>query len=79
VRELRMIGKALASTKHPILVHIIRCGNAIWPVRYAMRFDDFSNPVPLDEMKKRLDVLAGQGTSLSRSAGRAVMHPEWTK
>src|ERR1700726_1363155 len=41
LRELRMIGKALVSTKHPILVHIIpnrRCNLAC---TYCNEFDDF--------------------------------------
>src|SRR5256885_6033334 len=76
-RELRMIGKALVSTKHPILVHIIpnrRCNLAC---TYCNEFDDFSKPVPLDEVKKRLDILAGMGTSIiTISGGEPLMHPE---
>jgi MoaA/NifB/PqqE/SkfB family radical SAM enzyme len=76
-RELRMIGKALVSTKHPILVHIIpnrRCNLAC---TYCNEFDDFSNPVPLDEMKRRLDMLAEMGTSIiTISGGEPLMHPE---
>src|ERR1700731_5012543 len=77
LRELKMIGKALASTKPPILVHIIpnrRCNLAC---TYCNEFDDFSKPVPLEEMKKRLDILAGMGTSIiTISGGEALMHPE---
>jgi MoaA/NifB/PqqE/SkfB family radical SAM enzyme len=77
LRELRMIGKALVSTKHPILVHIIpnrRCNLAC---TYCNEFDDFSKPVPLEEMKKRLDILAGMGTSIiTISGGEPLMHPE---
>src|SRR5256884_2736181 len=77
VRELKMIGKALVSTKHPILVHIIpnrRCNLAC---TYCNEFDDFSKPVPLPEMKKRLDILAGMGTSIiTISGGEPLMHPE---
>src|SRR5258706_11574621 len=77
LRELRMIGKALASTKHPILVHIIpnrRCNLAC---TYCNEFDDFSKPVPLGEMKSRLDILAGMGTSIiTISGGEPLMHPE---
>ncbi len=53
LRELRMIAKALVSTKHPILVHVIpnrRCNLAC---TYCNEFDDFSKPVPLEEMKSR--------------------------
>jgi MoaA/NifB/PqqE/SkfB family radical SAM enzyme len=77
LRELRMIGKALVSTKHPILVHIIpnrRCNLAC---TYCNEFDDFSKPVPLDEVKKRLDILASMGTSIiTISGGEPLMHPE---
>src|SRR4029077_11008396 len=77
LRELRMIGKALVSTKHPILVHIIpnrRCNLAC---TYCNEFDDFSKPVPLEEMKSRLDILAGMGTSIiTISGGEPLMHPD---
>jgi MoaA/NifB/PqqE/SkfB family radical SAM enzyme len=77
LREWRMIGKALVSTKHPVLVHIIpnrRCNLAC---TYCNEFDDFSKPVPLGEMKRRLDALAGMGTSIiTISGGEPLMHPE---
>jgi len=77
LRELRMIGKALISTKHPILVHIIpnrRCNLAC---TYCNEFDDFSKPVPLAEMKRRLDTLADMGTSIiTISGGEPLMHPD---
>jgi MoaA/NifB/PqqE/SkfB family radical SAM enzyme len=77
LRELRMIGKALISTKHPILVHIIpnrRCNLAC---TYCNEFDDVSKPVPLEEMKRRLDRLAGMGTSvITISGGEPLMHPD---
>src|SRR5260370_37732670 len=72
-----MIAKALVSTKHPILVHVIpnrRCNLAC---TYCNEFDDFSKPVPLEEMKSRLDILAGMGTSvITISGGEPLMHPE---
>src|SRR5260370_3095917 len=77
LRELRMLGKAVVSTKHPILVHIIpnrRCNLAC---TYCNEFDDFSKPVPLEEMKSRLDILGGMGTSIiTISGGEPLMHPE---
>jgi MoaA/NifB/PqqE/SkfB family radical SAM enzyme len=76
-RELRMIGKALASTKHPILVHIIPMRQCNLACTYCNEFDDFSKPVPLEEMKKRLDTLADMGTSIiTISGGEPLMHPE---
>jgi len=43
--------------------------------RTATNFDDFSKPVPLEEMKKRLDILlADMGTSiLTISGGEPLM------
>src|SRR5260221_5510296 len=77
LRELRMIGKALVSTKHPILVHIIpnrRCNLAC---TYCNEFDDFSKPVPPAEMKAPLDILACMGTStITISCCQPLMHPE---
>jgi len=52
-RELRMIVKALISTKHPILVHIIPIRRCNLACTYCNEFDDVSTPVPLDEMKQR--------------------------
>jgi MoaA/NifB/PqqE/SkfB family radical SAM enzyme len=77
VRELRMIGKALASSKHPILVHIIPMRRCNLACTYCNEFDDVSNPVPLAEMKTRLDLLADMGTSIiTISGGEPLMHPE---
>jgi MoaA/NifB/PqqE/SkfB family radical SAM enzyme len=77
VRELRAIAKALVSTKHPFLVHIIPMRQCNLACAYCNEFDDFSKPVPLEEMKKRLDLLADMGTSiLTISGGEPLMHPE---
>src|SRR5437016_7762526 len=75
-RELKMIGKALVSTKHPILVHIIPMRQCNLACAYCNEFDDFSRPVPLEEMKKRLDILADMGTSIiTISGGEPLLHP----
>src|SRR5258708_15300270 len=76
-RELKMIGRALVSTKHPILVHIIPMRQCNLACTYCNEFDDFSKPVPLEEMKKRLDALAEMGTSIiTISGGEPLMHPD---
>jgi MoaA/NifB/PqqE/SkfB family radical SAM enzyme len=77
VRELKMIAKALASTKHPILVHIIPTRRCNLDCGYCNEYDNVSKPVPLEEMKKRLDILADMGTSIiTISGGEPLMHPE---
>src|SRR5436853_5498153 len=76
-RELRMIGKALLSTKHPFLVHIIPMRRCNLDCGYCNEYDDVSKPVPLEEMKRRLDILADMGTSMiTISGGEPLMHPE---
>src|ERR1700740_3610471 len=76
-RELKMIGKALLSTKHPILVHIIPMRRCNLDCGYCNEYDNVSKPVPIEEMKKRLDILADMGTSIiTISGGEPLMHPE---
>src|SRR5258708_32858846 len=76
-RKLNMIAKALVSTKHPILVHIIPMRQCNLACTYCNEFDDFSKPVALEEMKRRLDALAEMGTSIiTISGGEPLMHPE---
>jgi MoaA/NifB/PqqE/SkfB family radical SAM enzyme len=75
--ELKMIGKALGSTRHPILVHIIPMRRCNLDCGYCNEYDDVSKPVPLQEMKDRLSILAGMGTSIiTISGGEPLMHPE---
>jgi MoaA/NifB/PqqE/SkfB family radical SAM enzyme len=77
LRELRMITKALLSTEHPVLVHIIPNRRCNLSCKYCNEFDDFSKPVPLETMKQRLDILADMGTSvITISGGEPLMHPE---
>ena len=76
-RELWMITKALVSENHPILVHIIPMRKCNLDCTYCNEFDDVSTPVPLPEMRKRLDILAGMGTSIiTISGGEPLLHPE---
>ena len=77
VREWRMIVKALMSTKHPILVHVIPMRQCNLACTYCNEFDDVSSPVPPEEMKRRLNTLADMGTSIiTISGGEPLMHPE---
>jgi MoaA/NifB/PqqE/SkfB family radical SAM enzyme len=76
-RELLMIGKALVSTKHPVLVHIIPMRRCNLACTYCNEFDDVSDPVPLGEMKRRLDLIADMGTTvITISGGEPLMHPD---
>jgi MoaA/NifB/PqqE/SkfB family radical SAM enzyme len=76
-RELWSIAKALASTKHPFLAHIIPMRRCNLDCTYCNEFYDKSKPVPLEEVKRRLDLLADMGTSIiTISGGEPLMHPD---
>ncbi|HYB60260.1 MAG TPA: radical SAM protein [Methylomirabilota bacterium] len=76
-RELRGVIWGLLSTRHPLLVHIIPIRRCNLACTYCNEFDDFSKPVPLDEMKRRLDLLAGMGSSVvTISGGEPLLHPD---
>jgi MoaA/NifB/PqqE/SkfB family radical SAM enzyme len=77
VRELRAIAKALISTQHPFLAHIIPIRRCNLACAYCNEYDDFSKPVPIQEMKKRLNILADMGASIiTISGGEPLLHPE---
>src|SRR6266446_9620362 len=76
-RELKMIGKALISTKHPVLVHIIPMRRCNLDCGYCNEYDQVSKPVPIEDMKRRMDYLAAMGTSIiTISGGKPLLHPE---
>jgi MoaA/NifB/PqqE/SkfB family radical SAM enzyme len=77
LRELRMISKALLSTRHPVLAHIIPIRRCNLSCAYCNEYDTFSKPLPLEIMFRRLDRLAGLGTSIiTISGGEPLLHPQ---
>ena len=71
-----MIAKGLLSTRHPVLAHIIPTRRCNLSCTYCNEFDDFSNPVPTDDMLRRIDRLADLGTSIiTISGGEPLLHP----
>jgi len=76
-RELKMIAKGLLSTDHPIQVHIIPMRRCNLSCAYCNEYDDFSDPVPLEEMYRRIGKLAALGTTLvTISGGETLLHPQ---
>ena len=72
-----MATRALASTDHPILAHIIPMRRCNLACTYCNEFDDVSQPVPTDEMFRRVDKLADLGTSIiTISGGEPLLHPD---
>ena len=77
LREIRMLTKGLVSTRHPLLVHIIPIRRCNLACTYCNEFDDFSKPVPTEEMFARIDRLGAMGTSIvTISGGEPLLHPE---
>src|SRR5438128_3175941 len=76
-REAAFISKALLSTNHVVLAHIIPMRRCNLACGYCNEYDHDSKPVPVELMKKRLDKLAELGTSVvTISGGEPMMHPE---
>ncbi len=77
LREWRMIAKGLLSKRHPVLAHLIPIRRCNLSCGYCNEFDDHSKPVPLEEMKRRIDRLASFGTTIiTLSGGEPLLHPE---
>ena len=77
VRELRMVARGMLSPRHPVLAHIIPMRRCNLSCTYCNEYDDFSPPVPTEEMHRRVDKLAALGTSIvTISGGEPLMHPE---
>src|SRR5579863_5803884 len=77
LRGARMMARAFASTDHPLLAHIIPIRRCNLACEYCNEYDDFSKPVPTEEMFRRVDKLAALGTSvITISGGEPLLHPE---
>ena len=77
VRGAKMAVRAFASTDHPLLAHIIPMRRCNLACTYCNEFDDFSKPVPIEEMYRRIDKLGALGTAVvTISGGEPLMHPE---
>jgi MoaA/NifB/PqqE/SkfB family radical SAM enzyme len=72
-----MIGRALASTDHPVMAHIIPMRQCNLACKYCNEYDKVSKPVPLETMKRRIDHLAKLGTNVvTISGGEPLLHPQ---
>jgi len=76
-RELRKLLWRLANPRLPVLAHIIPIRRCNLSCTYCNEFDEVSDPVPLAEMKKRIDKLADLGTAIcTLSGGEPLLHPD---
>jgi len=77
LRQARMVARAFQSKHHPILAHIIPMRRCNLSCTYCNEYDKVSSPVPLEEMTRRIDLLAKLGTGIiTISGGEPLLHPE---
>ena len=77
LRELASIASALLDTAHPYMAHIVPMRRCNLACTYCNEFDDVSDPVPIEEMERRIDELGRLGTSvITISGGEPLLHPE---
>ncbi len=71
-----MIARALASTAHPVLAHLVVTRRCNLACAYCNEYDHTSQPVPLEALESRVDHLASLGISvITLSGGEPLMHP----
>src|SRR6201997_5328894 len=76
-RELKIVGRALSSTGHPVMAQIVPMRFCNLSCAYCNEYDKVSEPVPLDEMLRRIDHLGRLGTSIiTISGGEPLTHPD---
>jgi len=76
-REFRFLARGVLSTDHPILAHLIPIRKCNLACGYCNEYDNYSPPVPLEDLFRRIDKLAELGTSaITLSGGEPLLHPE---
>src|SRR6202162_3866939 len=77
VHGLWQILKAVVSTDQPLLAHLIPIRRCNLACTYCNELDDFSKPVPTEEMFRRIDKLGALGTAVvTISGGEPLLHPD---
>jgi len=72
-----MIVKGVLSTDHPVQAQIIPMRRCNLSCTYCNEYDEISDPVPVEEMYRRIDKLAALGTTLIViSGGEPLLHPQ---
>jgi MoaA/NifB/PqqE/SkfB family radical SAM enzyme len=76
LRQARVVAKAMHSPRHPIVAHIVPIRRCNLACTYCNEYDDFSKPVPVGDMLRRIDRLVELGTTvITISGGEPLLHP----
>jgi MoaA/NifB/PqqE/SkfB family radical SAM enzyme len=77
LRQAHVVAKAMKSRRHPIVAHIVPIRRCNLACTYCNEFDNFSKPVPLANMLRRVERLAELGTTvITISGGEPLLHPD---
>src|ERR1700757_4833673 len=77
LREIGIVGHAVASTGHPVMAQIVPARFCNLSCGYCNEYDKVSKPVPLEEMYRRIDHLGRLGTAMiGISGGEPLTHPD---
>lgn len=77
LREVKMLLDGIRNTEHPVMAHMIPIRRCNLSCTYCNEYDDFSKPIPIEQLKARIDDLARLGTSIvTMSGGEPLLHPE---
>lgn len=77
VREARTLARAFQFPHQPIVAQIIPTRRCNLSCTYCNEYDRVSSPVPLAEMRRRIDRLAELGTGIiTLSGGEPLLHPD---
>jgi len=77
IRETRMFAKAMQSAHHPILAQVVPMRRCNLDCSYCNEYDKVSDPVPIEEMLRRIDKLGELGAGIiTLSGGEPALHPE---
>jgi hypothetical protein len=72
-----MFARAMHSPDHPIVAQVVPIRRCNLACTYCNEFDAISQPVPLPEMLRRIDLLAALGTTIiTVSGGEPMLHPK---
>ena len=77
VRQARLLARAFAFPYQPVVAQIIPTRRCNLSCGYCNEYDRVSDPVPLDELRRRIDRLAHLGTGIiTLSGGEPLLHPD---
>jgi MoaA/NifB/PqqE/SkfB family radical SAM enzyme len=77
LREVKLILDGIRDTDHPVMAHMIPIRRCNLSCTYCNEYDDFSKPIPIDELRARVDHLGRLRTSIvTMSGGEPLLHPD---